>query len=41
MRQHGNMEPTEALAEIAFLLERGRESTYRVQAFRKAAAAIA
>ena len=35
------MEPTEALAEIAFLLERGRESTYRVQAFRKAAAAIA
>ncbi len=34
------MEPTEALSEIAFWLERERASTYRVQAFRKAAAAI-
>ncbi len=35
------MEPAEALGEIAFWLERERASTYRVQAFRKAAAAVA
>ena len=40
MRQDGSMEPVEALGEIAFWLERERGSTYRVQAFRKAAAAI-
>jgi putative hydrolase len=34
------MDPVEALGEIAFWLERERASTYRVQAFRKAAAAI-
>jgi putative hydrolase len=31
------MEPVEALERIAYLLERGREPTYRVKAFRGAA----
>jgi putative hydrolase len=35
------MDPVEALEEIAFWLERERAKTYRVEAFRKAAAAIA
>lgn len=34
------MHPVDALREIAFWLERGRESTHRVEAFRTAAAAI-
>ena len=34
------MQPVEALREIAFWLERGRESTHRVEAFRNAAVAI-
>ena len=34
------MEPAEALQEIAFLLERERAKTYRVEAFRNAATAI-
>ena len=34
------MRPVEALERIAYLLERGREPTYRVKAFRGAAAAI-
>src|SRR5690606_23820020 len=34
------IEPVDALRRIAFLLERHRESTYRVEAYRKAAAAI-
>ena len=34
------MTPVEALERIAYLLERGREETYRVRAYRGAAAAI-
>ena len=34
------MSPIEALRRVCFLLERGRESSYRVDAFRKAIAAI-
>lgn len=34
------MDPVAALNEIAFWLERGRAATFKVQAFRKAAAAI-
>lgn len=34
------IDPVEALNRIAYLLERGREPKYRVQAFRKAAATI-
>ena len=35
------MDPVEALQEIAFWLERERAKTYRVEAFRNAATAIA
>lgn len=37
----GPLEPTAALRRIAFLLERTRAGSYRVEAFRKAAATIA
>ena len=39
--QDGAMEPVDALNEIAFWLERELAPTFKVQAFRKAAATIA
>jgi len=41
MRQDGDVDGIEALAEIAFWLERGRAETRRVQAYRKASWALA
>jgi len=35
-----SIEPVDALRRIAFLLERGRESTYRVRAYREAASTL-
>src|SRR5690606_20386776 len=35
-----SIEPVDALRRIAFLLERSRESTYRVRAYRDAAATL-
>ena len=37
LRQDGGVDPIEALSEIAFWKERGREETRRVEAYRKAA----
>ena len=36
----GDMDPIEALSEIAYWKERGREETRRVEAYRKAAWAL-
>ncbi len=40
MARAGGVEPVEALERIAYLLERMREPTYRVRAFRNAAGAV-
>lgn len=39
--QHGDVNPLDALRRTAYLLERAHESTYRVKAFRTAAATVA
>src|SRR5262245_12168813 len=41
MRVGRRMDPVKALKQVAFHLERAGEPTYRVQAFRKAAAVLA
>src|SRR6476619_5161106 len=40
MAEHPDLEPAEAFRRIAFLLERSRAGTYRVKAFRGAAATV-